>query len=86
MLAPRWTRAGYKGRLKDAVIKSVNKEEDENKKKEDEEDKKDGGEEEEDKEDEGEVEVSVLLTSGDQHIGENSDDENLVMDDGFGES
>ena len=75
-LAPRWTHAGYKGRLKEAVIEACNDryqdadiEEEEEKKKEvgeKEEGRKEGEEEEME-----EVEETVLLTSEDR---KNSDD------------
>lgn len=83
MLAPRWMCKGYKGRLKDAVLNlHLDNEYD-----------ADIGEhnEEEEKNENGEknevleevVEEIVLMTSNDQHIDENSDDEYLEMDDDF---
>jgi hypothetical protein len=109
LLAPRWTSAGYKGRLKNAVtefIESINEEEEGNEKEEEgvkqsqpDSDRYDADigehvieeEEKNEKEEEGVkevneemedvVETTVLLTSNDQHIVENSDSEFLEMDD-----
>ena len=89
LLAPRWTRAGYKGHLKNAVIEAcdeyysdVGEQMDE---KEEEEEKKDDEkkEEEEKEEDEEVVEETVLQTSTDQQIDQDSDDDHLEIDDGF---
>ena len=74
LLAPRWTRAGYEGRLKNAAIESNPDDDGYN---------ADVGEMNAEEEKEVEVEETVLLTSNDQ---EDSDDEHLEMDDGFEES
>jgi len=85
LLAPHWTRAGYNGRLKDAVEKAC-REGVEEEGGEEEGGEKEGGEEEEGEEKGKEVEdienemveETVLLTSNDQQI---SSDDNLEMDD-----
>ena len=91
-LAPRWTRVGYEGRLKDAVIESIESQSDndgydadtgekvDEKKKDNEKDEE--GAEKAGKETE-EEEKTILLSSKDQHIDESSDDEHLEMDDSF---
>ena len=60
------------------VGEQMNEEEEDEEKEEKEDDEKKEDEEVEDEE----VEESVLLTSTDQQIDQNSDDEYLVMDDG----
>lgn len=84
-LAPRWTRVGYEGRLKDAVIESIEDDgyDADYGEKVDEEGAEKSGEEKSGEEAEKEEET-VLLSSKDQHI-DNSDDEHLEMDDGFKE-
>lgn len=84
MLAPRWARAGYKGRLKDAVLNSQpdNEYDADIGENNDEEEENEKGEEKNEVLEEV-VEEIVLMTSSDQHNKENSDDEYLEMDDGF---
>lgn len=96
LLAPRWTRTGYKGRLKDAVIESIESQSENNGYDADtgekmDEEKEDNEKDEEGKDEEGvekageetvEEEETVLLSSEDQHIDWSSDDEHLEMDDG----
>jgi hypothetical protein len=83
LLAPRWTRKGYKGRLKDAVLNlhSDNEYDADIGERNEEEEKNENGEKNEVLEEV--VEETVLMTSNDQHIDENSDDEYLEMDDNF---
>jgi len=86
--APRWTHAGYKGRLKEMVVEACNVEVVE-KEKGEEEGEEEGGEKEEGEGEEGEeeggeeeeVEETVILTSEDGKLSEISSDDSLVMDD-----
>ena len=115
LLAPRWTCAGYEGRLKDAIIEACNDYQPDNQHQQldqpdnqhqqldqlyshddlmeltererayndgydGEEEEEEEEEEDEDEEDE-EDEETVLLTSNDRFFDQNSDDEDLEMDD-----
>jgi len=93
LLAPRWTRVGYSGKLKDAVINACQSDEhrsDEYQSEEHQPDNQhqqhsmelletDNDKHEEEEGEKEEVEVTVLLTSNDRQISD--DDKYLEMDD-----
>lgn len=93
LLAPRWTRVGYSGKLKDAVIDACNEHRsDEHQSDEHQPDNQhqhsmelaetDNDKHEEEEGGKEEVEVTVLLTSNDRVFDQISDDdEYLEMDD-----